>query len=140
MVFSPSAPKIVYAASGIELSSYVSSNVIGPGVFKSLDEGATWTAINHGLESTTLNIGAIAIHPQNPDIVYLGELNSGIHKTLDGGKTWFLANNGLLKTDIRALAIDPENPDTIYTGAELGGVWKSGNGGDSWRNISAVVA
>jgi len=142
IAFSPSSPGIVYAATGIETLSPVgvTRNTPGPGIFKSTDGGITWFTVNQGLESTTMNIMAVAIHPQNPDVAYLGEMNNGIYKTLDGGKSWTPANIGLRQTDIRALAIDPKNPDTIYAGAEFGGVWKSENGGDSWQNISSGLS
>jgi photosystem II stability/assembly factor-like uncharacterized protein len=141
IALAPSSPEIVYAATGIEtLLMIPPRNTPGPGIFKSMDSGKTWTAINQGLERTTMNILAVAIHPQNPDIAYLGEMNSGVYKTLDGGKSWVPANNGLQQTDIRALVIDPKNPDTIYAGAEFGGVWKSENGGDSWQNSSAGLS
>jgi photosystem II stability/assembly factor-like uncharacterized protein len=139
IAFSPSSPGIVYAATGIETLSPVgvTGDMPGPGIFKSTDGGETWSTINQGLEGTTLNIMSVAIHPQNPEVAYLGEMNKGIYKTLDGGKSWTPANKGLRQTDIRALAIDPKNPDTIYAGAEFGGVWKSENGGASWQNVSA---
>ena len=140
--FSPSSPKIVYAATGVETISPVgvTTDTPGPGIYKSMDGGITWSAIDKGLEKTTLNIMTVAVHPQNPDIAYLGEINNGIYKTEDGGQSWTPVNNGLLQKEVRALAIDPKNPNTVYAGAELGGVWKSENGGDSWKNISAGMS
>lgn len=141
IAFSPSAPKTVYAATGISsLELFEPRTDIGTGIFKSIDEGITWEPINTGLENTTLNFETVAVNPQNPDIVYLGELNSGVYKTQDGGKSWHPVNNGLLQTDIRSIAIDPTNPDTIYAGAEHGGLWKSENGGDSWNNSSSGLS
>ena len=142
IAFSPSRPGIVYAATGIEtlFPQGVTRDTPGPGIYKSTDGGMTWFTVNQGLESTTMSILAVAVHPQNPDVAYLGEMNSGIYKTLDGGKSWLPANKGLRQTDIRALAIDPKNPDTIYAGVEFGGVWKSENGGDSWLNISSGLS
>jgi len=142
IAFAPSSPGVVYAATGVETLSPVgvTRETSGPGIFKSTDGGDTWLAFNQGLESTTLNFMAVAIHPQNPDVAYLGELNSGVYKTRDGGKSWVPANNGLGQTDIRALAVDPKNPDTVYAGAEFGGVWKSENGGEMWRNISSGMS
>ncbi|TAH00233.1 MAG: glycosyl hydrolase, partial [Sphingobacteriales bacterium] len=65
----------------------------GDGVYKSTDAGKTWKKI--GLELTQ-HIARIAIHPKNPDIVYVaaqGALYSssqqrGIYKSIDGGNTW----------------------------------------------------
>jgi len=83
-----------------------------------------------------MNINALTIHPENPEIVYIGEMNSGIYKTIDGGDSWTHVSVGLRAKDIRSLAIDPQNPDIIYAGTELGGLWKSEDSGDSWKNAS----
>ena len=65
----------------------------GDGVYKSIDAGKTWT--NVGL-SDTRHIGRIAIHPTNPDIVFVAaaghmwgpNAERGLFKTADGGRTW----------------------------------------------------
>jgi photosystem II stability/assembly factor-like uncharacterized protein len=140
IAFAPSAPDIVFAATGLDDPGGAGNTRPGIGIYKSIDGGVTWFTVNRGLESTTLNIMAVAINPQNPDVAYLGEKNSGVYKTLDGGQSWVPAHNGLLVTDVRALAIDPMNPNTIYAGAYFGGIWKSENGGDSWRNITSGLS
>ncbi|RME24803.1 MAG: hypothetical protein D6800_08300, partial [Candidatus Zixiibacteriota bacterium] len=81
---SPMAPNTIYAGSA------------AGGVFKSTDLGATWTAVFDDVG--TFPIGAIAVDPTNPDIVYVGTgeaartidsyEGTGIYKTTDGGLTW----------------------------------------------------
>ena len=69
------------------------SDVMGDGVYKSTDAGATWT--NMGLAETG-RIGRIIVHPTNPNIVYVCALGRatgpqqerGVFKTTDGGETW----------------------------------------------------
>src|SRR5262249_52477448 len=84
-------PHIGWAGSG---EPYIRSNIsIGWGVYKSTDAGKTWTRM--GLENTG-RIGRIAIHPKNPDIVFVAAIGTGygpqpdrgVFRTLDGGKTW----------------------------------------------------
>src|SRR6266540_427877 len=86
-----SDPKIIYFGTG---SDGVRSNVsTGRGVYKTTDGGETWQFV--GLRDVG-QIGAVRIHPTNPDIVWVAaygdafKANSerGVFKTVDGGKTW----------------------------------------------------
>jgi photosystem II stability/assembly factor-like uncharacterized protein len=90
----------------------------GDGVYKSTDGGKTWA--NMGLKQT-FQIGRIAVHPKNPDIVYVGALgrlygnnvDRGLYKTTDGGKTWekvFYLND---RTGVIDIAMNPNDPDTL---------------------------
>ncbi len=110
------------------------------GMYKSLDRGTNWIEINNGLEHSNKTINTIAIHPQNPDIVYIGTHIDGIYKTTDGGKDWFPVNAGLQSSDIRSIAIDQRHPDTIYAGSGNGlGISSSFNGGELWNSINEGI-
>src|SRR5438876_4540395 len=86
-----SDPKIVWVGTGE--NNPRNSASWGDGAYKSNDGGKTWT--NMGLKKS-FQIGRIAIHPKNPNIVYVGALGRlwgpneerGLYKTTDGGKTW----------------------------------------------------
>src|ERR1051325_235606 len=87
----PSDPNVVYVGTG---ESPIRGNVSpGNGVYKSTDAGKTWTHI--GLDNAGL-IGAIRVHPTNPDLVYVAVLghafgpsaDRGVYRSKDGGKTW----------------------------------------------------
>ncbi|HYT89735.1 MAG TPA: PDZ domain-containing protein, partial [Gemmataceae bacterium] len=109
-------PNIVWVGTGE--ANPRNSVSYGDGVYKSLDGGRTWK--NMGLNKT-FQIGRIAIHPKNPDIVYVGALGRlygpnperGLFKTTDGGKTW----KKVLYTDDNTGVIDvkmhPTEPDTL---------------------------
>ncbi len=120
------------------------------GIFKSVDGGADWSAIfdDEGVQS----IGALAIHPDNPDIIYVGtgEANAsgdtyeglGIYRSINGGSSW--SNIGLPKSyKIGRIVIDPLRPDTMYVavaGRLFGmnperGVYRSIDGGDNWEQM-----
>ncbi|MDP4821440.1 MAG: glycosyl hydrolase [Saprospiraceae bacterium] len=148
----PSDPNVVYVGTG---SADPRGNVSpGKGIYKSTDGGDTWTFI--GLEKAG-QIGKLAIHPNNPDIVYAAVLGNvfgpnperGVYRTTDGGKTWDKVHYVSDKTGCIDLAMDPNNPRILFAamwtaerkpwtfidGSEEGGVWKSTDGGDSWQNV-----
>ena len=111
-------------------------NIYSYGMFKSLDAGLTWNAISDGLEGTSKNVRRIAVHPLDPDIVYIGMYRSGIYKTTDGGANWVNRSAGLSAYNIYYLEIDPNNPETVYAGAVGGGLYKTTDGGVSWKAIN----
>ena len=121
---------------------------VNGGVWKSDDSGRTWTPIfDH---ESTQSIGAIAVAPSNPNIVYVGSgeglhrpdlsVGNGIYKSTDAGKTW--THLGLSDGfQIPALAIDPRDPNRVFA-AVLGhpygpnqerGLFRSTDGGQSWQ-------
>lgn len=134
-------PKIMYAAAATG------------GVWKSTDVGKTWAPIFD--EQDTLGIGAIAVAPSNPDIIYVGTgegnpRNSvtwgrGIYRSADGGKTWTFG--GMADSHhIGRVVVHPTNPDIAYAAA-LGhlwgpnrerGVFKTIDGGKTWRPIKTI--
>ena len=107
------------------------------GVWKSDDGGQHWRALWHN--QPTLNVGALAIDPVNPAIVYCGtgEANLsadsypgvGVFRTIDGGESWHIlapAQSADLPTRIGVIAINPFDPSHIF----LGGVTHTVGGRD----------
>jgi photosystem II stability/assembly factor-like uncharacterized protein len=126
----------------------------GGGVWKTDDYGHSWTNISDK-DFKCGNIGAMAIAPSNPKIIYVGTGDSaprntvltgeGMYKSTDGGKTWTFI--GLGETHIISwILVDPNNPDVVYVAA-LGhlfgtnperGVFKSTDGGQTWKKMLYV--
>src|SRR5262249_18190892 len=114
----------------------------GSGVFKSIDGGGSWSAVNAGL--TNPLVTALAIDPQSPSILYVGT-NGGDFKTPDWGNSW--SNTGLTDPYITALAVNPQPPTSLYVGTQLfdlncfcftGSLFKSIDGGGSWSETVGV--
>jgi photosystem II stability/assembly factor-like uncharacterized protein len=123
---------------------------VNGGVWKSDDYGRTWNPIfDH---ESTQSLGAIAVAPSDPNIIYVasGEglhrpdlsVGNGIYKSTDAGKTW--AHLGLNDSQqIPALAIDPRDPNRVFAAVlghpygpnEQRGLFQSLNGGRTWQKI-----
>ena len=152
LAIAPSDTMQVWAGTGEQNSR----NTIEPGqgIYKSTDGGITWTLM--GLEKTQ-HIGRIAVHPTNPNIVYVAALGAawksnperGLYKTEDGGKTWKLVKFVSDKAGFVDVAIDPSNPNTIWassyersrgpyfliSGGPGSALWKSTDAGATWTEI-----
>ena len=59
---------------------------------------------------------SIAVHPTNPNIVYVGAAQGGLYRSTDGGTNWTALMDNELSLAIGAIAIAPSQPDTIYVG------------------------
>ena len=112
----PSDPNIVWVGTGE--ANPRNSVSWGDGVYKSTDGGKTWK--NMGLEKT-FQIGRMAIHPRDPNIVYVGALgrlwgpneDRGLYKTTDGGKTWEKILYVDENTGVIDLQMNPKNPEIL---------------------------
>ncbi|MDR2161456.1 MAG: hypothetical protein LBO77_04870 [Desulfovibrio sp.] len=101
----------------------------GGGIFKSVDGGNSWQAINDGLPN--LNVRCIVISPKDPNLLYIG-IQDGVAISTNGGKRWHLSSGFKRSVNVNCIAIDPKNPQFMYAGTGGAGVFKSGNGGVSW--------
>lgn len=63
---------------------------------------------------------AIAVHPTNPNIVYVGTAQGGVYRTLDGGTSWTPIMDNALSLAVGSIAIAPSQPETIYVGTGEG--------------------
>lgn len=107
------------------------ASTFGRGIFRSDDEGETWSPIAEGLPKELSNSPqTIALDPSDPKVLYVSTFG-GVYKSDDQGKNWNLKSEGLGNSAARFVATDPRNPNIIYTASyEL--LYKSSNGGESW--------
>ncbi|HTS78195.1 MAG TPA: hypothetical protein VMG40_18425 [Bryobacteraceae bacterium] len=120
------------------------------GVWRSTDFGSTWTPLFDN--QPTGSIGAIAVAPSNPDVIYVGTgagiirpdlaTGDGVYKSTDAGKTW--THLGLRDSQMIAnIDVDPRNPDRLFVAA-LGhpygpnaerGIFRSTDGGANFEKV-----
>lgn len=150
---SESDPNVVYAGMG---EACIRGNASpGDGVYKSTDAGRTWKHM--GLEQTQ-QIGAVVVHPQNPNIVFVAALGHqfapnperGVYKSTDGGATWKQVLTRGPKAGAVDIVMDPHNANVLYaafwevyrtpysleSGGPGSGIWKSTDGGETWHDLT----
>jgi photosystem II stability/assembly factor-like uncharacterized protein len=123
------------------------------GLWKTSNNGVTWDPISDSVEVAA--VGAVALAPSNPSIVWMGtgdQANArssysgkGVFKSTDAGKTW--QSMGLPDTHhIARIVIHPANPEIVYVAAmghlfsrnEERGVFRTRNGGKTWDKVLYV--
>ena len=149
----PRDTSIVWVGTGERANRQSSS--WGDGVYRSTDGGASWT--NMGLRESR-HIGRIALHPDDPDLVYVAAMGHlwgpnderGLYRSADGGETWQPILQVDENTGVVDVALDPGDPGTVYAatyqrqrrpwGFHGGGpgsaLYRSTDGGDSWDRLS----
>jgi photosystem II stability/assembly factor-like uncharacterized protein len=150
---SESDPNIIYVGEGEQtLRGNVSS---GKGLWKSNDAGESWDFI--GLPKSE-HISRIRIHPNNPDIVYVGVIGNlwkpnserGLYKSIDGGNSWSKILYVSDKAGVGDVVMDPNNSRILYASTwqmkrngyrmDSGGpdskVFRSYDSGETWEDIS----
>ncbi len=123
----------------------------GGGVWRTTDAGASWKNLSDGFFRRA-SVGAIALAPSEPGVIYVGmgeccirnttSHGDGVYRSVDGGLSW--THLGLEATrHIARVRVDPRDPDTVYVAA-LGhahgpnperGVYRSRDGGSSWELV-----
>ena len=154
IAIAPSNTDVVYVGTGEPWPR--NSVSIGKGVYKSTDSGQSWAEA--GLENTE-RIADIAVHPENPDLLYVAALghlwdahpDRGVFRSADGGATYekvlYLDEN----TGAANLEMDPTDPDVLYAAMwshrrtpwdfnsglnGKSGLYKTTDGGDNWTLLS----
>ena len=107
------------------------------GVFRSDDNGASWTQISPEGSREIHEIESLAIDPHNPDVIYAGTWHLP-WKTDNGGKTWHNIKQGLIvDSDVFSIIIDPDRTRTVYLSA-CSGIYKSENAGALFHKIHGI--
>ncbi|MBL0174895.1 MAG: T9SS type A sorting domain-containing protein [Ignavibacteria bacterium] len=121
-------------------------NVRLPDVLHKSGKRASTSWINLGPRNRGGRVTGIAIHPTNPDLIYLTAANGGIWKSVDAGTTVVPIADDLPTLAMGAIAIDPSNPDIVWAGSGEANVWtysypglgvfKSTDAGATWKSTA----
>jgi photosystem II stability/assembly factor-like uncharacterized protein len=125
---------------------------VAGGVWKSTDGGLTWRPMTDKVKDMSPSIGAIAVAPSDPNVIYAGTGEAcirgnivggnGVYKSIDAGKTW--SYGGLRDTQaIGRIIVNPKNADIAFVAA-LGhpfgpnperGIFRTTDGGKTWSKV-----
>ena len=127
----------------------------GGGLWKTEDAGLSWKNVSDGFFATG-SVGAVAVAPSDPNVVYVGMGESpirgvmsssgdGVYRSTDAGKTW--VHLGLEQTrQISEVRVHPKDPDLVYVAAQGNpwadtaerGIYRSVDGGENWELVLHV--
>lgn len=158
LVMHPSDESILYAGTGE--ANYANHSRYGLGLYKTEDGGDTWDVLAADVFAGRC-FSALAIHPQQPDIMYasitraggfpelaaakghpMAEGPLGVFRSMDAGETWEQLTNGIATVSASSVVVDHENPSIVYAaigrifGDPGNGIYKSVDGGDSWAKLT----
>ncbi len=128
---SNSSPNIAYAL-------YTNGTTYS-GFFKTTNAGLNWTNANggglqSGFSTFSWYFGQVRVHPTNPDIVYVLDLE--VMKSTNSGTSWSEIS-GSVHVDQHALAFKPGDPNSLLLGND-GGIYRSSNGGSSFTKVASL--
>ncbi|MBR9975206.1 MAG: T9SS type A sorting domain-containing protein [Bacteroidetes bacterium] len=146
LAFDPVDPNVMYMGTGEGSNNWDAVN--GDGVYKSTDQGETWTNVMEGvIKDLDLAVNDIVVHPQDRNLIFAATTYGGgsgaLMRSTDGGVDWNAALNG----PARSVLIDRVNPDRIivgfgyYNGRSSNGIYLSDERGErfSFRKVTETM-
>ncbi len=111
--------------------------VVDSGLFRMADGGDEWEPLQRGLPEMPA-VRALAVHPQQPEIVYAGT-QSGPYRSADRGEHWEkvdVPDHGL---PVWSVLFHPHDPDVILVGYENCEIYRSDDAGERWTRLPVNV-
>jgi photosystem II stability/assembly factor-like uncharacterized protein len=141
LALDPNNPNIVYIAAG----KYTTRSAGLGTIFKSTNQGKTWTKLNidlpmGGNETHRWAGERLAVNPFNSNVIFFGSRLNGLWKSADAGATWVKVTSfpGKPKADIGIAGImfNKKVPGLVYANAYGDGIYKSTDMGVTWNKIA----
>jgi photosystem II stability/assembly factor-like uncharacterized protein len=123
-----------WSIAGGGLSSETAYLATHGGVFKTTDDGETWTQKQGVLGYKPFE--TVIVLPGSPETVIAGGYYGSPYRSTDGGETWEIPT---LYDNATAFAADPSQPDTVYAASLYNAIWKSTDRGSSWTELPPAL-
>jgi photosystem II stability/assembly factor-like uncharacterized protein len=111
--------------------------VVQSGLYRMAEGDTEWQVLTHGLPEAPA-IRAIAVHPQQPEIVYVGT-QSGPYRSTDHGEHWEKADVPDHGMPVWSLLFHPRDAKVMYAGYENCEIYRSEDGGEHWQRLPVSV-
>jgi photosystem II stability/assembly factor-like uncharacterized protein len=111
------------------------------GLWKTTNGGVSWTPLTDFIND--LSVGAVAVAPSSPNVIYLGTGEGdagdtppgiGLLKSTDGGATWLFPTS-VITSGFLSISVNPANPLDLLVGTADGGGLRSTDGGSTWVQV-----
>lgn len=126
---SPSSIRVIT----IDSNNTLYIGIWGEGIYRSFNNGQTWTPLNQGLSNKFIT----AIERDSLGRLFAATYGGGVFISTNNGQSWSTINSGLPNLKVKALKI--KNPSTIFIGIEGFGIYASTNFGISWQSLSMGI-
>jgi ligand-binding sensor domain-containing protein len=128
------ASQLAYGQNNAAGIVYVATN---GEVFRSTNRGGSWEPLHwRGVETT---ISSLAIHPGDPDVLYVGTQGSGLYATDNGGSSWKAMNEGLEDLNVHDIAIVTADSRKMYLATDVG-AYRSTDAGSTWAKLGGPLS
>ena len=115
------------------------------GVYRSSDRGGHWEGLDDAAQGN--DVWSLAVHPNDPEVIFAGFEPCSISRSRDGGDTWEKMDTSRVTFPnittymeptakrVIGMAIDPVDPANMYAAIEVGGLLASHDSGESWDQV-----
>ena len=118
-------------------NTYVYVGAESSGLYRMAPGSDRWEELTNGLPGNSI-VPGVAIHPDNPEVIYAGT-QDGPYRSTDRGGHWERLDYPRSGAPVWSFLFRPGDPSVMYCGTAPGEIYRSVNGGDSWEKLSATM-